>query len=232
MRRLARWAEAWTRSSPGSEHLLGAPRAVLPGDAVAPSSAFRSPRRGERPPEPPVALRDARLPRRADRDEGGRTLLLAAAPALAARASACGSPVTARCATQVEGRAGVDYAVASTGRRRRGVHSRGCDAGIVPSTWEEPSGPPYTVCEWLAAGRPVLASRRGGLGEAGGHRAESPGFEPTQRGHRRCRCSGLRDPDAWEGIVATVPDGRRRPRLRALARRARGRLRFAIARRP
>jgi glycosyltransferase involved in cell wall biosynthesis len=40
-----------------------------------------------------------------------------------------------------------------------------CDAGLVPSLWDEPSGPPYVVCEWLAAGRPVLATRRGGLAE-------------------------------------------------------------------
>lgn len=41
-----------------------------------------------------------------------------------------------------------------------------CDAGVVPSTWEEP-GLTYVLCEWLAAGRPVLATDRGGLAEAG-----------------------------------------------------------------
>src|SRR5205807_1521843 len=41
-----------------------------------------------------------------------------------------------------------------------------CDVGLVPSLWDEPSGPPYVVCEWLAAGRPVLATPRGGLAEA------------------------------------------------------------------
>jgi glycosyltransferase involved in cell wall biosynthesis len=41
-----------------------------------------------------------------------------------------------------------------------------CDIGVVPSLWEEPSGPPYVVGEWLAAGRPVLTSDRGGLAES------------------------------------------------------------------
>jgi glycosyltransferase involved in cell wall biosynthesis len=80
----------------------------------------------------------------------------------------------------------------------------GCDAGVVPSTWDEPSGPPYTVCEWLAAGRPVLASRRGGLAEAeviGG----VTGFEPTVTAFPEA-IAELREQGVWERTVAAVPE--------------------------
>ncbi|HEX6702436.1 MAG TPA: glycosyltransferase [Gaiellaceae bacterium] len=39
------------------------------------------------------------------------------------------------------------------------------DLAILPSTWEEPGAPPYAVAEWLAACRPILVARRGGLDE-------------------------------------------------------------------
>jgi len=58
----------------------------------------------------------------------------------------------------------------------------GCDVGIVPSEWDEPSGPPYVVCEWLATGRPVLASDRGGLAEAASTLGGVSLVEPTTRG--------------------------------------------------
>jgi glycosyltransferase involved in cell wall biosynthesis len=57
-----------------------------------------------------------------------------------------------------------------------------CDAGVVPSVWDEPSGPPYVVCEWLAAGRPVLAARRGGLAEAVDLLEGVMPLEPTSEG--------------------------------------------------
>lgn len=40
-----------------------------------------------------------------------------------------------------------------------------CDLGVIPSVWAEPGGPTQAMTEWLSAGRPVLVSRRGGLGE-------------------------------------------------------------------
>jgi glycosyltransferase involved in cell wall biosynthesis len=69
-----------------------------------------------------------------------------------------------------------------------------CDAGIVPSIWEEPGGPPYTVLEWLAAGKPVLLSRRGGLVEC-----ELKGaiwIEPTPE-RIAAAARRLRAPDTW-----------------------------------
>jgi glycosyltransferase involved in cell wall biosynthesis len=53
-----------------------------------------------------------------------------------------------------------------------------CDLAVVPSLWEEPSGPPYVVLEWLAAGRPVVATERGGLAEARELRGVTT-FEPS-----------------------------------------------------
>lgn len=70
-----------------------------------------------------------------------------------------------------------------------------CDLGIVPSVWAEPGGPTFTMAEWLAAGRPVLVSARGGLGEVAG---VYPGSIPVE--------------PALEAIVegvATVTDGTR-----------------------
>jgi glycosyltransferase involved in cell wall biosynthesis len=54
-----------------------------------------------------------------------------------------------------------------------------CDLGIVPSVWAEPGGPTFTMAEWLAAGRPVLVSDRGGLGEVAGVYPGSIPVEPT-----------------------------------------------------
>jgi glycogen synthase len=69
-----------------------------------------------------------------------------------------------------------------------------CSLGIIPSVWEEPGSPTHALVEWLAAGRPVLVSNRGGLGEAA---ALMPGVIPIDpspggivEGARR-----LRDPE-------------------------------------
>jgi glycosyltransferase involved in cell wall biosynthesis len=56
---------------------------------------------------------------------------------------------------------------------------RECDLGIVPSVWAEPGGPTFTMAEWLAAGRPVLVSTRGGLGEVAGRYPGSIAVEPN-----------------------------------------------------
>jgi len=200
MRRLARWAGGVDAVIAGSEHLLGAHAQIF---AATPSTVIRLPLgpSGERPPEPPAALRDLGYLGALTATKGV-DLLLAAAPELArsgVRVRIAGDgPLRAR----VEG-APVDYAGRLDGAAVA-EFTRSCDAGIVPSTWEEPGGPPYTVCDWLAAGRPVLASRRGGLTELEGSGGVT-GFEPTSEGIVDA-VSGLRDPDAWEGIVATVPE--------------------------
>jgi glycosyltransferase involved in cell wall biosynthesis len=78
-----------------------------------------------------------------------------------------------------------------------------CDAGVVPSTWDEPGSPPYVVLEWLTASRPVLASSRGGLAERA---AELPGLvlvEPTAA-TLAAAVRGLAAEPRWGSTVAAI----------------------------
>lgn len=72
----------------------------------------------------------------------------------------------------------VEWDGSVTGEEKRRLFE-GCDLGIVPSVWAEPGGPTFTMVEWLAAGRPVLASNRGGLGEVVGVYPGSVPVAPT-----------------------------------------------------
>lgn len=198
-RRLARWSGGVNRLIAGSEHLLGMHAQLFP-EALA--RVIRLPLAPlEAGPGPaPAGLRTlgyigALTPTK------GVPELLAAVGALAA------SGVRVRIAGEGPLRDAVAAADVEFAGRLEGAalerFTLGCDAGIVPSTWEEPSGPPYTVCEWLAAGRPVLASRRGGLAEAeslGG----VVGLEPTAAGIAGA-VAALAEPGAWQRTVAAVP---------------------------
>lgn len=80
---------------------------------------------------------------------------------------------------------------------------RDCDAGIIPSVWPEPGGPPWAMLDWHWGGRPVLVSPRGGLAEA---LVDFPGalpVEPTPEGIVAA-LARLRDPDVWRGAVEAV----------------------------
>lgn len=75
-----------------------------------------------------------------------------------------------------------------------------CDLGVVPSVWEEP-GLSYSLVQWLAAGRPVLSTTRGGLGEAlalGG----VTGYEGRDGTALVGAVGDLRRPDRWAAAVA------------------------------
>jgi glycosyltransferase involved in cell wall biosynthesis len=200
MRRLARWAGGVDAVIAGSEHLLAAHAGIF---AATPSTVIRLPlaASGASPTEPPSALRDLGY-LGALTAAKGVDMLLAAAPELAR------SGVRVRIAGDGPLRARVEEAPVDYAGRLDGPavaeFTHACDAGIVPSTWEEPGGPPYTVCDWLAAGRPVLAARRGGLTEIQGSGGVA-GFEPTRAGIVDA-VSGLRDPDRWERIVGAVPE--------------------------
>jgi glycosyltransferase involved in cell wall biosynthesis len=76
-----------------------------------------------------------------------------------------------------------------------------CDAGIIPSVWAEPGGPTHTLIEWLCSGRPVLVSRRGGLGEVVGLYPAAIGLEPTVDGVQQA-LRELAEPENWETIRA------------------------------
>jgi glycosyltransferase involved in cell wall biosynthesis len=76
-----------------------------------------------------------------------------------------------------------------------------CDAGVVPSLWEEPAG--LVVGEWLSAGRPVLGTRRGGIGEAV-KRGDVIAFDSTAAALVQSVVA-LTDEGAWRRAVAAVP---------------------------
>jgi glycosyltransferase involved in cell wall biosynthesis len=78
-----------------------------------------------------------------------------------------------------------------------------CDLGIVPSVWAEPGGPTFTMAEWLAAGRPVLVSSRGGLGEVAGVYSGSVAVDPTVDAIVE-PIAALRRPGVWDELVARV----------------------------
>lgn len=79
---------------------------------------------------------------------------------------------------------------------------RSCDAGVVPSLWEEP-GLTYAVSDWLAAGRPVLATRRGGLPEAGARGGVE--FIEGSAGGLVSAIQRLCTAAAWQRLVDAVP---------------------------
>ena len=94
--------------------------------------------------------------------------LLEAAPGLAKLGVSLRLAGTGRLRGDVEAAAGrepnVHYQGPVAGEERDRFFEE-CDAGIVPSVWEEPGAPSLTVLEWLAASRPVLVSPRGGVAE-------------------------------------------------------------------
>jgi glycosyltransferase involved in cell wall biosynthesis len=197
-RRLGRWAGAVSQLVAGSEHLLRVHRGRFP---AAEQRVIRLPL------SPPPAGRGAPSPGLsvlgylgALSEVKGVRLLLEAAEPLAA--------------------AGIELRLAGDGPLRPAVEASGvrylgrvegaakweflasCDAGVVPSLWNEPSGPPYVVNEWLAAARPVLTTRRGGLAEAIGGAVRGFGGSAEEL---VAAATELRDERAWRETVAALP---------------------------
>ena len=83
-----------------------------------------------------------------------------------------------------------------------------CDVGAVPSLWAEPGAPSFTVLEWLAAGRPVVCSLRGGLGEAARSLPGMIAVEPSVDAIVAA-CTRLVDPVEWKRALgaAAAPVG-------------------------
>jgi glycosyltransferase involved in cell wall biosynthesis len=185
--RLARWAGAVKQVISGSEHLWARVGATFPHASCT----------IVRVPIVPVSnrpLRPTSSPPRViaflgglDRVKGIEQLLQAA-PSLASL--------------------GLELHVAGDGRLRGLVTGsarvelfESADFAVVPSTYEEPWGPPYVVAEWLAAARPVLCSARGGLAEA----ASLPGvvvIEPTTEG---IVAGARRAMDTWDSLSRLEP---------------------------
>jgi glycosyltransferase involved in cell wall biosynthesis len=130
----------------------------------------------------------------------GVKLLLRAAPSLARQG------ITLRVAGDGPLRGEVEAAdhVQYEGRLKREDVARfigACDVGLVPSLWDEPGA--YVVCEWLASGRPVLATRRGGLAESE-RRGGMVMFDESPEGLADA-VRRLSDRDVWGRLVAAVP---------------------------
>ena len=132
----------------------------------------------------------------------GVEALLEALPALAAlgiRVRVAGSGRLRSVVEEAAAAGRLDYdGVVSDAAKHRFLE--GCDAGVVPSVWDEPGAPPYVALEWLGARRPVLASRRGGLGEAADEFAGLIRVDPAATGIVDA-CRALLDPPAWAAAV-------------------------------
>jgi glycosyltransferase involved in cell wall biosynthesis len=117
---------------------------------------------------------------------------------------------------RLAGRGRIEAEVSEIAARHANVHYEGavsgaakvaflasCDLGIVPSVWDEPGGPSYTMIDWLAAERPVLVSRRGGLAEVIDDFPGSIGIEPSVESISEA-VQGLRAEAIWPQAVASV----------------------------
>lgn len=201
-RRLARWAGAVSDVVCGSDHLWARLGHLFP----------RAHPHVVRVPVVPLADRALRSPGAPLRTVGylggidrikGIDALLEAAPALHERGIELRLAGNGRLRSLVEANVGpgLSYSGTVLGEARLRFFEE-ADLAVVPSAWEEANGPPYVVAEWLAAGRPVLASTRGGLGEA----AQLPGvlpIEPTAGGIVSA-VEQLTDERIWRETIASV----------------------------
>lgn len=200
-RSLGRWAGSVGLVIAGSRHLLDAHSRVFGRDT--PARLIRLPRASLARPLDPPAERPAALGYiGALTEQKGVGVLLEAVPELTrlgVRVRIAGDgPLRERVAA-----AEVDYAGRVDGEDAKAGFLEACDLGVVPSLWAEPSGPPYVVTEWVAAGRPVLVSGRGGLAEVARSDGTLP-FEPTPAGLLEA-LARLCDPAEWRAARARVP---------------------------
>jgi glycogen synthase len=200
-RRLARWAPAVSHVICGSEHLWAREGHLFPRATVeivrvpivpVRTEPFRAPR------TPPTTLGYLGG---LDTNKGVRELVAAASRlrglGLTTRLAGDG-----RLRAEVESRPGI-ACIGPVGGDARIAFFEETDIAVVPSTWEEPNGPPYVVAEWLAAGRPVLASNRGGLAEAqslGGVVVIEPTADGIVEGARK-----VIDEPTWSRILTELP---------------------------
>jgi glycosyltransferase involved in cell wall biosynthesis len=204
-RRLARWAPAVSHVIGVSQYVLDLHARLFPRAELHlirhPTVTSRS---GEvRPPRarPTVLGYIGSLER-----IKGVHLLLAAAPRLASLGFSLRIAGEGRLrdevARAVEQSANVEWDGAVLGERKQRFFEA-CDLGLVPSVWAEPGGPTFTMVEWLAAGRPVLVSERGGLGEVAGVYSGSVPIEPTVDSIVES-VAALCEPSRWNELVAAV----------------------------
>jgi glycosyltransferase involved in cell wall biosynthesis len=204
--RLARWAPNVTHVMGVSQYLLDAHAHLFPSAKL---QVIRHPMSSAAPgqlapprPEPKVLGCIGAL----DRTKGV-DLLLTAAPRLAALGFTLRLAGDGRLRDEVALSAAeipnVEWEGPVVGDRKARFFET-CDLGVVPSVWAEPGGPTYTVVEWLAAGRPVLVSDRGGLGEVAGVFPGTVRIAPTADSIVDA-LAALREREHWQGLLAAIP---------------------------
>lgn len=203
--RLARWSGAVREVIAVSDHVRRRHESVLTG---ARFHVVRIPLA----PFPGEPLRAPRTPPRTIGYLGtlsrmkGIAHLVEAAPRLAALGYAVQVAGGGRLRPLVEAAAArgeLRYVGAVYGEgKRRFVEST--DLAVLPSTWEEPGAPPYAVAEWLAAGRPILVARRGGLGEVA---KQLPGAVAIGAGAHGIieAARALAAEEPWRELVGSIP---------------------------
>lgn len=132
----------------------------------------------------------------------GVDVLLQAAPRLARLGVGVRIAGDGRLRDAVAQSDGVTWEGALVGEQKRRFFEE-CDLGVIPSVWAEPGGPTFTMVEWLAAGRPVLVSTRGGLGEVAG---VYPGSIPIEPGVDSilAAVTDLLESSHWEQTMGAV----------------------------
>lgn len=203
-RRLARWADTVRHVIGVSQHIVDRHSALF---SKATTHVVRHPfqntsRRRFAPPGERV--RRLGYLGALDRHKGVEELL-AAAPRLAeggVRLHVAGDGRLREVVEAADKRGELDYRGHLTGPAKKEFLA-GCELGIVPSIWEEPGGPPLTVFDWLSAGRPVLASPRGGLCEALDRLPGCVAVEPTAAGIVTA-VRDLLDSRTWRSVAESV----------------------------
>lgn len=203
-RRLARWAN-------GVSHLIGVSQYAIDLHAdlfpAAKAHLIRHPLTADLEASPPAAARPQTLGYIGSLERiKGVHLLLEAAPRLARLGIRLRLAGRGRLEDEVARAVAANRNVAWVGAvlgEEKQQFLASCDLGIVPSVWAEPGGPTYTMVEWLAARRPVLASTRGGLGEVAGTLRGSAAVQPNADALVDA-VSNLLEPGRWGELVAAL----------------------------
>ena len=204
--RLVRWAEGVSYVAGVSAYILEQCGGLFP---TAEACILRTPMvlpEDERPSRPPASQLRSIGYIGALSTAKGVDVLLSAAPVLAELGCelhvAGGGPLVEAVEAAARSTPFIHYHGVVSGAEKGAFFDR-CDAGIVPSVWAEPGGPNFALGEWLCAGRPVLVSGRGGLGEVSDLYTWAIRTEPTVEGLEQA-FRELAEPENWEAIRARI----------------------------